>query len=84
MRGRTVIENEKSVNQKKGSFLVNICCCENATWQGYVVWAERNQKEYFKSALELILLLDGALEAAAGESEERTDAIPESQAANDR
>ena len=50
-------------NQKKsGTFVVHIKCCENATWQGDVTWAEENKKESFRSALELIRLIDGALD----------------------
>lgn len=36
--------------------------CDNATWQGEVTWAEANKKKSFRSALELIRLIDGALE----------------------
>ena len=35
---------------------------DNATWQGEVTWAEANKKKSFRSALELIRLIDGALE----------------------
>ena len=41
----------------------DICStCDNATWQGEVTWAEANKKKSFRSALELIRLIDGALE----------------------
>ena len=46
------MENKK----KSGTFVVHIKCCENATWQGDVTWAEENKKESFRSALELIRL----------------------------
>lgn len=49
------------ISGKHGTFVVNICYCENSTWQGYVVWAEKNKKEYFRSALELMKLIDDAL-----------------------
>ena len=52
------MENKK----KSGTFVVHIKCCENATWQGDVTWAEENKKESFRSALELIRLIDGALD----------------------
>lgn len=55
---------------KRGTFVVDICYCENGTWQGYVVWADKNRKEYFRSALELMKLIDGALEQSAGEEHE--------------
>lgn len=48
--------------KKSGTFVVHVKCCENATWQGDVTWAEQNTKENFRSALELIRLIDGALD----------------------
>ena len=48
------MENKK----KSGTFVVHIKCCENATWQGDVTWAEENKKESFRSALELIRLIE--------------------------
>ena len=35
---------------------------ENATWQGKVTWIEGQREQYFRSALELIKLIDGAVE----------------------
>ena len=46
----------------KGTFIVNVMFRENATWQGEVVWADEKKKQYFRSALELIKLMDSALE----------------------
>lgn len=50
--------------QKKhtGTFVIHVSHCDNATWQGEVTWAEANKKKSFRSALELIRLIDGALE----------------------
>jgi len=36
---------------------------QNASWQGSVVWVEGRQEERFRSALELVLLMDSALTA---------------------
>lgn len=52
------MENKK---KKSGTFVVHVKCCENATWQGEVTWAEENRKENFRSVLELIRLMDEAL-----------------------
>ena len=57
------MENKK----KSGTFVVHIKCCENATWQGEVTWAEENKKETVRSALELIRLIDGALDMSEEE-----------------
>lgn len=47
----------------KGTFIVKIDHCQNETWQGRVVWADENKTEYFRSALELMQLIDGAVKA---------------------
>ena len=56
-----VQKKSEVISGKHGTFVVKICYCENNTWQGYVVWAEKNKKEYFRSALELMRLIDDAL-----------------------
>lgn len=58
-----------------GTFVVHISHNENATWQGEIVWAERNKKQKFRSALELLKLIDSALEmgAARREAKPRSD-----------
>ena len=53
---------EKTNKRKQtGTFVVHVKHCENATWQGEVTWAEENRKKQFRSALELIKLIDSAL-----------------------
>ncbi len=46
----------------KATFVVNIQYRQNATWQGKVFWAETRQSRNFRSALELLKLIDGALD----------------------
>ncbi len=55
------MENNKKEKKKTGTFVVHVKHCENATWQGEVTWAEENRKKQFRSALELIKLIDSAL-----------------------
>lgn len=43
-------------------FVIQILDTQNATWQGTVTWMEEDRQESFRSALELIKLLDSALE----------------------
>jgi len=56
-------QDEKLLKVKgsKGTFLIQVQYRQNATWQGKVVWAEENKTQYFRSALELMKLIDGAL-----------------------
>ena len=43
---------------RKETFVVHIISQENATWQGQVTWAEKNKTVPFRSALELLKLID--------------------------
>ena len=47
---------------KKATFVVQVMYRQNATWQGQVVWSEKNETKQFRSALELIKLIDSATE----------------------
>ena len=53
-----------STNQTRGAvatFSIRILFRQNASWQGSVTWLEGNQEEFFRSVLELIVLMDNAL-----------------------
>ncbi len=56
-------------NGQRGTFVVNVMYRQNSSWQGKVYWAEQNKTCTFRSALELMKLIDGALDAA-GEDDE--------------
>lgn len=46
----------------KGTFLVRIQYRQNASWQGHVTWVDENKTVPFRSALELIKLIDSTQE----------------------
>ncbi|WP_243764198.1 hypothetical protein [Bittarella massiliensis (ex Durand et al. 2017)] len=48
----------------RATFTVQVVYRQNATWQGTVTWLEKGKQSYFRSALELIKLMDSALEEA--------------------
>ena len=48
------------------TFVLKILFRQHASWQGSVVWKERQQEESFRSVLELIHLLDSALRSPEG------------------
>ena len=54
-----------NIGKKKGTFVVKIEFCQHGTWQGQVIWAEENRTERFRSALELIRLMDEAMASGA-------------------
>jgi hypothetical protein len=75
-RGSSVFERREAemktspqevISQKgeKGTFVVRVLHRQNATWQGSVTWAERNATQNFRSALELLKLMDGAFADSA-------------------
>jgi len=56
------LENQRNVGSTKGTFMVSVKFTQNSTWQGELHWVEKNQKQNFRSALEMIKLIDEALE----------------------
>lgn len=54
---------------KGDTFIVNIKNSQNHTWQGTVKWVERQEEIPFRSAIELIKLMDSALELSGEDSE---------------
>lgn len=50
------------MDKSKGSFIVKILDRQNFTWQGTVTWVEKQKVQNFRSALELLKLIDGVLD----------------------
>lgn len=59
-RGEMTMEQNGKDN--KTTFVVTVLYRQNATWQGTVKWVEGKQEQKFRSALELIKLMDNAVE----------------------
>lgn len=55
---------------KKKVFVVNIMDQQNATWQGTVTWTDGQKTAPFRSALELLHLIDSSLEEQAKDAAE--------------
>lgn len=64
---------------KKATFIVHVQYRQNATWQGSVFWAEKNATRNFRSALELLKLIDSAFEDGSSQTfgDVRQEASPE-------
>lgn len=56
----------------KGTFLLNVKYRQNSSWQGSVTWVDEQREQYFRSTLELLKLIDGALEKR-NDDEENSD-----------
>ena len=52
---------ETKGNCSNQSFVVEIKGRENHTWQGTITWVEAMKKENFRSALEMMRLMDSAI-----------------------
>lgn len=44
------------------SFIIEIKDKQNHTWQGTITWVNGGKKEVFRSALEMLKLIDSAIE----------------------
>lgn len=53
---------EKLREGKIATFAVRILFRQNASWQGSVTWLENDRSQSFRSVLELVLLMDSALQ----------------------
>ncbi|WP_051538024.1 hypothetical protein [Butyrivibrio proteoclasticus] len=56
---------EPNSEKNRATFVVKIEYCQNRTWQGRVVWADENRVEFFRSALELIRIMDEVISQGA-------------------
>ena len=59
-----VISDGQDLIQLRGNlatFLVGVTSRQNASWQGQVTWADKNITKNFRSTLEMIKLMDGAI-----------------------
>ena len=59
-----VIEEARRARKKAppiATFRISVLFRQNASWQGNILWVDRDMESQFRSALELIGLLDNAL-----------------------
>jgi len=56
----SLIENEHNMGEL-ATFSLRVIFRQNSSWQGSILWQERESEQSFRSALELILLMDDAL-----------------------
>ncbi|HIW60580.1 MAG TPA: hypothetical protein H9880_11970 [Candidatus Anaerobutyricum avicola] len=43
------------------TFILKILDRKNSTWQGSILWVDKRNEQYFRSALEMLKLIDEAL-----------------------
>ena len=59
-------ENRGSVAPGGATFLVRVLFRQNASWQGSIQWLDGKASRPFRSLLEMILLINEALETTGG------------------
>lgn len=52
-----------------GSFIIRVQHRQNSSWQGRVTWMEKNQTMNFRSVLELIKLIESAIDSVSDQEE---------------
>ena len=48
--------------KKEETFVIRIHDCQNSTWQGSILWAEKQERKCFRSTLEMISLIEEAVQ----------------------
>ena len=54
---------------KQATFIIQVQFRQNATWQGTITWSEQKKSQHFRSTLEMIQLMNDALEQIRAEEE---------------
>lgn len=57
---------------KQTSFMIVVKNTQNETWQGSIRWVEEKRETHFRSALELIKLIDSAIDTEICEEKDST------------
>ncbi len=60
-------EIDTALQQDRATFLVHIKFRQNASWQGSITWVEKEKTKNFRSALEMLKLMDEARHPAVKE-----------------
>ena len=51
----------EQIRRKNQTFIIEIKGTEKQSWQGCITWTDTDKKECFRSALEMIKLIDSTL-----------------------
>ena len=57
---------QQSGKGAKATFELQVLFRQHSSWQGILIWKERDAEQSFRSVLELVLLLDSALRGMEG------------------
>ena len=69
LRGKWELYRQENEGDPDGtplaSFKIDVLFRYNSTWQGNLLWIEKGQEAQFRSALELLMLIDNVLSGVA-------------------
>lgn len=65
--GGEYMEADRLDPKDDNTFVVHVQFRQNATWQGTVKWTGQNQEQRFRSALELLKIMDSVINADGGQ-----------------
>ena len=60
------MEGHKREQKKSNTFIVKVMNNQNKSWQGSVTWADTNETKCFRSALELMHLIQDVVGTVEG------------------
>ena len=72
MNNNEMIGNHRNAHKKGDTFIVKVNNCQNNSWQGELVWADEKKSVKFRSALEMIRLMDEAIKSTKSMNDEET------------
>ena len=53
------------------TFVIQVQYSQNSTWQGKILWVESKKTEYFRSGLEMLMLMESALKGEQAKTKKR-------------
>lgn len=60
------MEDHKNEKRKSNTFIVKVVNNQNKSWQGSVTWADTNETKCFRSALELMHMIQDVVGTEEG------------------
>jgi hypothetical protein len=64
------MKNMSEKSEGNAKFIIHVKFRQNSTWQGEIKWVDKDKTQYFRSSLEMVKLIDRALEEEYGKEEE--------------
>lgn len=73
MASREEQNEKKTLGSGIAKFIVHVQFRQNATWQGTIQWVDEDRVQHFRSTLEMLKLIDEALDASEAKKQLRLE-----------